>query len=696
MERFLKILSNRYFVFSGIVIAFCLLLAFQLFSLQVINGQSNSETAAKVGMRLTTIVAPRGDILDTNNNPIATSRAGYSVVIARTGIKAADRDAMLLKLVNIFDKNGDSYDVDISKYLTFNPIDFGSDIKGDQSKIDKWKSDMNITTAQTPEEIFRYLRDNMFAISKSYSDEDAYKILTLRYALFIKGYSVTSPLAIANDVKKETIIAISENTDQFPGISIEASTIRQYNDATDASHVVGYVGNVSPDEYAAKKDVGYTLQDYIGKSGIELALEDKLRGTNGSQLASVNAKGDVIEQVKDVAPIPGSDVVLTIDNNLQKVASDALKLQIDTIRSQANYANNFGDCKVGSVVALDVNSGAVLAMASYPNYDPNIFVSNTADSRQKRADVLLDKLSPTLNRAVYGEYAPGSTFKPVTAVAGLESGDINQNTNIYSPKSIVEEGHTLTCLADHGTLNVVSALKVSCNVFFYKVGMMVGLDGINNYAQKLGFGQKTGIEIGDNQGFLADKSYKEVMNPGEGVWGLVDTAYTAIGQRFTKATPLQIADYCATLANGGKLYSPYIVKKIVQNNGDVVSTDAKYTATGISQKALDIIKKGMIEVSLSRPADFAKLWSQGIQVAVKTGTAEVGDENLGRSSNAIYMCYAPADNPKIAIAIVMERGVWGINSTPIATKILEQYFNTNVQVTPEPDSTSTQKVGIIQ
>lgn len=665
----LEKLKDRYFILSIFIIAFCGLLVSQLANLQVVNGNYYNIMASKISQINKTVIAPRGGIFDRNNTPIAINTTGYSVQISIADITEDQRNEMILKLVEIFEKNQEDYNKEFEKYITFNPIAFGELTKDNPTGLSKFKKELNIQVYDTAETIFKYLKDTKFKISPIYSDEDAYKIITLRYAIYNK-YGVLNPLTICSNVKKETVLEISEKNDQFPGVTIKLEPVRKYNDATSVAHVLGYVGRIDEKSLQSFIDKGYSANDIVGKSGIEKAAETFLKGKDGIKTVTVNSLGKVIEEIKTES-VPGNDVVLTVDMNLQKVTENALKAQIEVIRSQKTDNKNMNDCQYGSAVAIDVNTGEVLAMVSYPDYDPSIFLNKDPESQAQRANI------QEFNRAVSGEYAPGSAFKALTAVAGLEENAIAPgNSSIFSPRSITEEGHTLKCLGNHGTVDVVRALKVSCNTYFYRVGIRVGITKLNSWADKFGFGKKTGIEIDENAGLLAPPEYKD---PKEGRWGNVDTALTAIGQKFTKATPLQIANYVSTIANGGKLYTPHLIKKTLNYDGSVAKiTEPTFSNVVMKQSTLDEVKKGMI---LAAQNSKVGLGLEGISIASKTGTAEMGDEMQGKlqvkSSNAIYICYAPADKPQIAIAIVMERGVWGKNAEPIANQMLKEYFKQN-------------------
>ena len=335
----LEKLKDRYFILSIFIIAFCSLLISQLVNMQVFNKVNYNIQATLISHSNPIIIAPRGSIFDRNITPIAFNTTGYSVQISIADITEDQRNEMILKLVKVFEKNQEEYNKEFEKYITINPLSFGELIKDNPTELSKFKKELNIQVYDTADTIFKYLKDKKFKISPVYSDEDAYKIITLRYAIYNK-YGPLNPLTICSNVKKETVLEISEKNDQFPGVTTKLEPIRKYNDATSVAHVLGYVGKIDEKNLQSFMDKGYSANDIVGKSGIEKAAETFLKGKDGVKTVTVNSLGKVVEDVKTES-VPGNDIVLTVDMNLQRVTANALKAQIDLIRSLKNGKNMY-------------------------------------------------------------------------------------------------------------------------------------------------------------------------------------------------------------------------------------------------------------------------------------------------------------------------------------------------------------------
>lgn len=680
-----KKLVDRYLIFAFFLIVFIAVIVSQLVGLQIINGKENDEKSQQRILRERKVNAQRGNITDRNGIPIATNRLGFSVQMVKTKITEAERNFMFVKLVDIFNKNNEDFKKDFTKYLTFAPIGYGTSLKT-EAAIAKWKKEMankpaDIDIMDSPESIFKYFRMK-FMIEDSYSDEDAYKIMLIKYEILIKQYDYINPLNLANDVSLETVAEIEEKNLEFPGVTTEMESFRKYVDAEYAAHVIGYVGGMREEDYPTLKAEGYAKNDILGQDGVEKAAEKYLRGKDGLKTIEVNTNGRLIEELDANPAVPGNDVTLTIDYRLQKIAMESLERTIAEIRVNGGL-NNYGDANAGAAVALDLKTGEVLVLASYPSYDPAAFLLS---NNQEVSDLISGKIEnkPLFNRAISGTYAPGSTFKPLTAIAALEEGIITANTPINDPGYYIADGISFPCMEtkyygyNHGTLTLTKALATSCNVYFHDIGVKTGIDLIDKWAKLLGLGEKTGIDIlNEVKGTRSSKDFKKTLTTD--FWGRADTAQTAIGQLYNAFTPLQLANYIATIANGGKRFTPYIIKKVTKHDGStVVETQPQFEQLPVSVITLEAVKAGLVEVAQSVEGTAAASF-QGFpyKVAGKTGTAETGPKN--QSSNALFICYAPVEDPQIAIAVVIERGAWGSYAAPIARDILTEYFNLNTK-----------------
>lgn len=684
--------SNERFVLLAIMfsLVFAVIIV-QLVNLQIINGKENDENSQQRLVQDREIVASRGIIADTNGIPIATNRVGYTVQIAKTGLKTPEVNEMIIKLIKIFESNGDSYESGLFDYLTFNPIAYGKRINNSDKALEKWKTDIvnkeaDVKLLNTPEDVFKYFRDKKFEIDKKYTDEEAYKIMCIRYDMLIKGYTASNPLRIAKDVDTKTVAQIEERSHEFPGVLIDMEPQRRYVEASDFAHVLGYIGLLSEEEYAAKKSSGYKLNEKIGKMGIEKAAENYLRGINGKKRVEVDTSGRLTAELDSEPAIPGNDVYLTINSRLQKVAMESLQRNIEEIKSKADYKKNFGDANSGAVVAMDVNNGEILAMASYPTYDPAVYLAGADDKEaEKKKEEYRndDKNTPMVNRAVQGVYTPGSIYKPITAIAALEEGVITPDTEYYDRGYDTIGGMKFYCLeyrnhqGPHYKEKLTEALATSCNMYFHDFGVKTGIDKIDKWAKLFGLGEPTGIELGEAKGIRANKETKKAKRNDD--WRPADTAQSAIGQFDNGFTPVQLANYVSILANGGKKYTPHLIKQVKKYDGSIVmEAKPEYETIPVKKETIAAIREGMVAVSNSAEGTAATTFKDfPFTVAAKTGTPETGNEAKGSSSNALFIAYAPANDPKIAVAVVVEHGVWGNNTAPIARDVLKEYFGLN-------------------
>ncbi|RCX17467.1 peptidoglycan glycosyltransferase [Anaerobacterium chartisolvens] len=693
-------IKDRYNILGACFFILGVIIILRLANLQIINGQKyDSESQSRL-LNERKIAAPRGDILDRNGIPIATNRIGFTVQIVYAGLDSNSLNDMLLRLANLFESCNDEYNRSFNKFITFNPIGFGSSLKNLKEPVERIKSEFGLKPQSTdrldtPEEAFRYIRENKYKIDKKYTDEEAYKIMTMRYE--IRGLNSLNPITLARDVSQETMAKLEEMHRLFPGVTTDTEPIRVYRDSQYAAHILGYIRGINDEEYKRLKDKGYAMNELIGKSGVELAAEEYLRGKDGQRRVEVDTEGRFTEELNSRPAVPGNNVILTIDMKLQKIAEESLERTITSIRNKQGgktSKNNKGDAFSGAVVALDVNNGEVLAMSSYPTFDPAIFLEGAGnrEAQNKITEWNEDNVNtPLVNRAIAAAYPPGSTFKPIVAVAGLEEGVITKGQKIDDPGFIIEEGERLTCLEyrngtkphGHGPIDLKEALATSCNIYFYKLGISLGSDNIDKWSKNFGLGEYTGIELGgESKGTRSNQEYhyKQTRNQ----WGKVLTALSSIGQLYNNYTPLQLANYTATIANGGKKHTPHVIKKIIASDGTVVKEDKpEYTQLPVKAETIQAVKDGMEAVANSTEGTAANVFedfyrSYNIRVAGKTGTAETNESIYqGKSNNGMFICYAPADNPKIAVAVAVQRGVFGYYAADVARDIMAEYFNLN-------------------
>ncbi len=687
----------------------------QLVNLQLVNGSQNLEESKMKLLNTWKVTARRGNILDRNGIPLAISRQAYKVQIIKAKLSDDELNRCLYNLIKLFERNNESWFNDFTKLITFEKVTekgtdgknttviklgFGPWTSGKTSKEKleslkaTFKRELGLRSARLNSissltEFFEYLRNDVYKIDKKFSDEDAYKIMTLRYQ--IRGFDTNTPMTIAQDVSEKTMAIIEEMHNEYPGVTTDVEPVRMYMDGYLAAHVLGYVGKI--DE--PKK--GYDINSIIGKCGVELAAEKYLRGKDGIRSVKVNTMGRKTGDLdyNEEPAIPGNDVQITLDMNLQRVAAQALERRIYEIRQNSyEYGTwdrrNFRDACAGAVVAIDVRTGEVLAMASYPSYDPSLFLpgSKTKQELQALEDLLTNKsgLFNMNNRAISGSYAPGSTFKPLVAIAGLEEGVIKPGEKILDEGYLRFSDRTLYCLSGgHGYINVQQGLYTSCNIFFYKIGMATGIDKIAKWATYFGLGKKTGIDVdsgAESAGTLATRELKWKIEGTE--WYPLNTAMASIGQLYNSFTPLQLANYTAAIANGGRLYRPYIIKRVIDNNGQIIQeTTPKYKKIPVKESTLKAIREGMEAVTSHYDGTATVVFRDlPIKVAGKTGTAEVGTgSGETKSNNGVFISYAPAGDPnrppEIAVAVVIEHGVYGYFAAQVAKEIFIEYFGLN-------------------
>jgi len=490
------------------------------------------------------------------------------------------------------------------------------------------------------------------------------------------------PVRLLRDITPEQLTLVEENKADLPGVIIEVEPIREYVHGALAAHLLGYVGEINEEQYERLKDKGYTPGEIIGQSGLEAVYDEYLHGKNGGRQVEVNHRGNPVRVMGTIDPVPGKNLVLTIDAGLQAVAEKALEKALDDL--QHNPYDPHPNAKAGAAVVIDVRTGEVLALASRPTFDPNEFAAGISSKRWN--ELIKDPLHPFNNRAIAGTYPPGSTFKMLTAIAALEEGKTTPEEQIVDhgvywiiPKKDWKPG-------GHGLVNVVKAIKESCDIYFYEMARRLGIDTIAKYARQFGFGAKTGIDLpGEATGLLPSTLWKktayQTKNPPwirEPQWLLAEDLDAGIGQGYHNYTPLQMAVYTSMIANGGVRYRPHLVKRITDNNGEVIKEFAPEILgrVELSDKTLAAVRQGMREASLPGGTAAASFWNYPIPVASKTGTAE----DPPRDDQAWYVGYAPFDKPEIAVAVIVEQGGHGSSAaTPVAKAIFDAYFHLGEQ-----------------
>ncbi len=687
----------RFNIINILVYLIGIILIVQLFNLQIVHGESYREQSNTRLSRTSIIKAARGSILDRSGNELAGVKTENNIEIYKTNISDDELNKSVLNLVELLNKYQIGYDDTFP--IKINPFEFT--ISGDE--LTNWKKKYKIAEDATAEESF-YKFKNKYEITND-NVEEIRKIISIRYIITTTGYSATKSITIATNVNEEVVAQISERNSDFPGVSISTNAARTYLAGNLAAHVIGYTGKIKEDEYNANKDI-YNIDDIIGKTGIEYVFEKYLKGTDGEKQVEMSVDGTITGETVAKNAIAGSDVVLTIDSNLQKVTQDSLENCINKIRS-GGFAQTY-DAQGGAAVVMNVNTGEVLATASYPTFEPQWFVGGI--SQENWAYLRDDSRHPQLNKTIQSTYEPGSTFKMVTAIAGLETGAITtkeriNDTGVYRKYNMEWKCWYYTSYhRGHGYQNVTQALQHSCNYFFYETGDRMGIDNLSKYALHFGLGKKTGIELpNEKEGAVASReTYAKLRNGGR--IGPGDVLNASIGQGDNNFTPMQIAKYISSIANGGTVVKPTIVKSILNSDGTEVAKDEiiQYTneklgysdtddGIAISQESVNVAKEGM-RMAASEAGGTAYNIFKGFnqEVAGKTGSAEAGkDKNGNDLVNAWFVCFAPYEKPEVAVVVMIENGGHGNYAAEVARDVLTQYFGMNESTEINESMTAT-------
>ena len=684
----------RYNIITILVYIIGIVLLVQLFNLQIVHGAEYRETSNIKLTRESVLKADRGNIKDSSGTTLATVDAQYSIVLYKTKVSNETLNNTILNLLNILSTNGDSY---VDNFLIdVNPYRFKLEEEESQKK---WKKANNIDENASAEEVFNYFKKKYEITTDNV--EDARKILAIRYEISYKGYSNTKSIEIASNISRQSLEQIKERNAEFSGVEITETPIRKYTLGNTASHILGRIGRIESSELEGNEDI-YDQNDIIGKAGIEYVFEKYLKGTDGVKQIDMNVDGTITDEYVSKEAVSGSDVILTIDSKLQAVTEQALADNINKIANHG-FSREDNPADAGAAVVLNVKTGEVIAMASYPDYDPSAFV-NGIDTNTWNYYINGDT-KPLENKAISAMYSPGSTYKMVTALAGLETGTITPKTKINDTGVFRKYNSSWRCWNKygHGYLNVSQAIEHSCNYFFYDLGDRLGIDNLAKYSYYLGLGHKTGIELkGEISGVLASN---EIAKQENRVWNPGETISAAIGQSYNTFTPLQMAKYVAMIANRGKKLDVTIVKSIINPDGSEVARD-EYEAyvneklglqeddteeMNFKEENIEAILEGMRGVtSESGGTAYSTFKNFNIEVGGKTGSAQTGVQG---KTNAWFVGFAPFDDPEIAIVVFVRNGGHGSYTAEVAREIIAQYFGMNTnQVTENTTAIPTVQI----
>ncbi len=656
--------GKRWLTLAIIIVSVFAIFAVALFRIQIVQGDYYTAQASHNTITQIPVSASRGEILDKNLSPIAINRTTYAIMLDYNYFPTGDseqaqkrQNECLLQLTELLTETGekwnDSLPISSTKPYTFDETHGTS--------VDTLKSKLRMASYATADNCMAEMI-RLYGLEE-YSAETQRVLAGIRFEMTLKQFAVRNPYAFAGDVSRSTMYRILENNELYPGVDVEPVPAREYVSGETAAHLIGTVGPIYAEEYATLKQQGYAMNDELGKSGIEAAFENELRGTAGIRSLVKDKDGTVLDEQEAKAPVPGNSVVLTIDMDLQKTAQTALANKAAALRQLPTSTTNGHDVKSGAAVVLDVKNGGVLTCASWPSYDLSTYSENYNT-------LLNDPDNPLFNRALNGAFACGSTMKPGIALAALTEGVLSPSTLLScGGKYLFYSDYQPKCMGVHGQLNVVTALAKSCNLFFYDLGRQMGSDMMLKYCKLYGFGSATGVEIGESTGTLVTPEYKKKLG---GVWTAGDNLQLAIGQNGLY-TPIQLAAYAMMIANDGVRYETHLVHSIRSFDGTSEEVVQPKVAAKVdwSQQAMDTVRNGMIQVVKSGTA-YSSFGTASYSVAAKTGTAQTG--RSGESDHGVFIAYAPVENPEIAVAVVMECGTSSA-SAQVAREIMDAYFN---------------------
>lgn len=663
-----------------LVAAACILMllyGLRLIFLQLVNGDDFKSQATNTTDYKFTVTAARGDIVDSRGERIATSVTGYNVVLNKLLMGDEDLDGMLQKIVELLRANGESWNdtllisqPDAGGNYTFTAEEGST---RDQKALAAMKDNLGLQQYATANDVMEKLVEDYDLASFPLSWQRT--LGGIHYEMQLQAFSNVNNFIMAENVSEATVATIKEHSLSLPGVEIVETSTRSYEQSTVLPHVLGRVGKITAEKWKVTdengqttyplREKGYNMNDIIGISGLESAYEDELRGKDGVETITRNSDGVIVDTALTTVPEPGHTVQLTIDSRFQKAVDKALAENIDMI----NRVYNTGSMKAaaGAAVVLDVKDGSVLAASNYPSFDQNLYAT-------QYSEYSADESLPLFNRALQGLYTPGSTFKPAVAIAALDTGLINRYSTVnctrvytyykdYRPKC-TQHGH------GNGPIDVVNAIKWSCNIFFYDVGRRLTSDVYDAYAYKLGLGQRTGVEVSEATGHLTTKNDSNYMESLD--------IQAAIGQGNTVVTPVQLATYAATIANRGTRYRTHFVKAILDSNtGEVLQETQPEVMDVIEDRGetFDLVQQGMIGVSQTIPV----LASYPYTIACKTGTPQRSEgyyvgSTYKHYTNTTMIAYGPAEDPQIAIGIVVEYGGGGARAGNLMADIFNAYF----------------------
>ena len=636
---------------------------FRLIDWQIVNGKKYFEIANRNNIFTVKTEPLRGEILDSEGEPFAQNIIEYNLVIDRFAINKNEENKIIESLVKTFKENKEDFidnlpiilDEKTKQYV------FMEEKEKEIQKL-KGKDMLNLNNYASAKDCI----DRICSRFNYYEEKDLSlrrDVASVKYGMLEKGYyqAMNTSYTFARGISSNLLSIICEKYQDVAGVRISLSSKRDLVNSDVIPHAIGFTGKMSKEQYETtfKGKEDYTIEDTVGKSGLEASMESYLKGKRGEKKIEISKEGKLLNAFETVDPEPGKTIFLTINSRLQKVANVSLEKYVKMARGSA------GDCKAAGVVAIDPRNGAVLALSTFPNYDAKRYL----EDKDYYSQISKDKAVPIFSRALNGVFPPGSTFKPLDALAALNEGCVNEKDTVTCHRIYYYPGANFTnkCLGNHGAVPLRSAMARSCNVYFSEIGRRAGIENLNKYCKLFGLGVKTGIELPESVGIIAGPDHSKKIGK---IWDKKVTIKAAIGQSDNLFTPLQLATYTATIANGGHRYKSHIVKKITDYKREkiILENNAQIVAeTEVLPENIRIVKDAMRAVATSGTA--AMFSRYRVPIAAKTGTAQCTG-----SDHTLFICFAPYENPEISIAVVIEHGAKGFASKGVAKDILDAYF----------------------
>ncbi len=657
----------------AILIAAVVFAGSALMKIQVVDGAMYLEMSKSSKSAVQSVSAARGEIVDINGKPLVENRVSYNVVINRSFFpdSVEEQNDVLLRISKILEADGIMW-IDELPITRERPYKYTLDPS--DRKVEQIHEKLRLASYATAENCIDALVKE-YKISKTYTNEEKRTVAGIRYQMILGDFSSSTDYVFVKDVPIETASKIRELNFQLSGAAIVEDAVRVYSSGDIFSHGIGYVGPIYAEEYPALKEAGYLISDTVGKSGIERSMETYLAGKRGEKRITVSSDGEITEEITKEA-VPGRTVMLTIDSDFQKklqtILGDFIHSLADGTLTKQDY--DFTDCSSGAIVVMDVKTGAVKGAATYPNYDINDLINDYSS-------VLQADGQPLYNRAFDGLYRPGSVMKTVTATAALAEGVITRDTYLSCHRNMQYLDIEVHCTGSHGSINVVTAIQKSCNIFFYQVVQQLGLDRLMDYEAAYGLGEDLGLEISSSKGYLACPDTFAQLGL---EWTVGQVLQAAIGQSEVGVTPLQMCTIAATIANRGVRLRPHLVdstwdynmtEKLSETGSEVVNT------IDCSPEVYDSIIEGMkLAAANTTSAQYYVTNEQNAYLsqfslealpypaAIKTGTPQASNK---ATQNSTVVGFYPADDPEIAFAAVIENGEY---SKYLVRKIIEAYY----------------------